>query len=130
PDHSPCARVSVRSAVNHQPESRMRETRLSGSEGGGAESNRLSLPLSAHSPSSNPTASVALRSFVPPCLLFTVASAGLRCLQSEPERHPRRRSPEIEVRQFEIREAVIVSVPGKRAEVPQVRSDPDVVGEE
>jgi hypothetical protein len=31
--------------VNHQLESRMREIRLSGSEGGGAESNRSSLPL-------------------------------------------------------------------------------------
>jgi len=32
--------------VNHQLESRMRENRQSGSEGGGAETNRLSLPLS------------------------------------------------------------------------------------
>ena len=32
--------------MNHQLESRMRENRLSGSEGGGAETNRLSLPLS------------------------------------------------------------------------------------
>ena len=32
--------------VNHQLESRMREIRLSGSEGGGAEFNRPSLPLS------------------------------------------------------------------------------------
>ena len=31
---------------NHQPESRMREIRQSGSEGGGAETNRPSLPLS------------------------------------------------------------------------------------
>jgi hypothetical protein len=31
--------------VNHQLESRMRENRLSGSEGGGVEANRLSLPL-------------------------------------------------------------------------------------
>jgi hypothetical protein len=31
---------------NHQLESRMREIRPSGSEGGGAELNRLSLPLS------------------------------------------------------------------------------------
>ena len=31
---------------NHRPESRMRETRLSGSEGGGTEPNRSSLPLS------------------------------------------------------------------------------------
>jgi hypothetical protein len=36
-------------AVTHQLESRMRETRLSGSEGGGGESNRLSLPLSYES---------------------------------------------------------------------------------
>ena len=32
--------------VNHRLESRMRETRLSGSEGGGTEFNRFSLPLS------------------------------------------------------------------------------------
>jgi hypothetical protein len=31
--------------VNHQLESRMREIRQSGSEGGGAETNRPSLPL-------------------------------------------------------------------------------------
>ena len=31
--------------MNHQLESRMRENRPSGSEGGGAEPNRLSLPL-------------------------------------------------------------------------------------
>ena len=31
--------------MNHQLESRMRENRLSGSEGGGVEANRLSLPL-------------------------------------------------------------------------------------
>jgi len=31
--------------VNHRLESRMRENRLSGSEGGGVEANRLSLPL-------------------------------------------------------------------------------------
>jgi hypothetical protein len=30
---------------NHQLESRMRETRLSGSEGGAAQTNALSLPL-------------------------------------------------------------------------------------
>ncbi len=36
---------SVLYEVNHQLESRMREIRLSGSEGGGA-TNRLSLPLS------------------------------------------------------------------------------------
>ena len=33
------------SEVNHQPESRMREIRQSGSEGGGTETNRFSLPL-------------------------------------------------------------------------------------
>jgi hypothetical protein len=32
--------------VNHQLESRMREIRLSGSEGGGSKSNCFSLPLS------------------------------------------------------------------------------------
>ncbi len=32
--------------VNHQPESRMRETRPSGSEGGGTQTNEFSLPLS------------------------------------------------------------------------------------
>ena len=32
--------------MNHQLESRMRENRLSGSEGGGIEFNRSSLPLS------------------------------------------------------------------------------------
>ena len=37
--------VSILDEVNHRPESRMRETRTSGSEGGGAEINRLSLPL-------------------------------------------------------------------------------------
>ena len=37
--------MSILDKVNHRPESRMRETRLSGSEGGGAELNRLSLPL-------------------------------------------------------------------------------------
>ena len=37
--------MSILDEVNHRPESRMRETRLSGSEGGGAEINRLSLPL-------------------------------------------------------------------------------------
>ncbi|MGH8523783.1 MAG: hypothetical protein ACREXY_06070, partial [Gammaproteobacteria bacterium] len=31
--------------MNHQLESRMREIRLSGSEGGGNETNRFSLPL-------------------------------------------------------------------------------------
>jgi hypothetical protein len=37
--------MSILDEVNHRPESRMRETRQSGSEGGGAEINRLSLPL-------------------------------------------------------------------------------------
>src|SRR5579863_7992558 len=41
----PCPSRSILSEVNHQLESRMREIRLSGSEGGGAEFNRLSLPL-------------------------------------------------------------------------------------
>ena len=40
--------------VTPQLESRMRETRLSGSEGGGAEFNRLSLPLFPQSGPSNP----------------------------------------------------------------------------
>ena len=35
---------------NHRPESRMRETRTSGSEGGGPQSNAVSLPLSARGP--------------------------------------------------------------------------------
>jgi len=39
--------MSILDEVNHRPESRMRETRQSGSEGGGAEINRLSLPLCA-----------------------------------------------------------------------------------
>jgi hypothetical protein len=39
--------LSIREeAVNHQPESRMREIRTYGSEGGGDELNRRSLPLS------------------------------------------------------------------------------------
>ena len=37
---------SILLEVNHRPESRMREIRLSGSEGGGTELNRFSLPLS------------------------------------------------------------------------------------
>ena len=37
--------TSILDEVNHQLESRMREIRQSGSEGGGAETNRLSLPL-------------------------------------------------------------------------------------
>ena len=36
--------------VNHQLESRMREIRQSGSEGGGAEANRLFLPLFLNRP--------------------------------------------------------------------------------
>jgi RNA-directed DNA polymerase len=51
PHRSPGTRLSVRTAVNHQPESRMRETRLSGSEGGGGELNHFSLPLSLRSSS-------------------------------------------------------------------------------
>src|SRR5579863_8341322 len=44
----PCPSRSILSEVNHQLESRMREIRLSGSEGGGAEFNRLSLtPIQA-----------------------------------------------------------------------------------
>jgi hypothetical protein len=42
----PCGRPSVPTRVTPQLESRMRETRQSGSEGGGSESNRFSLPLS------------------------------------------------------------------------------------
>jgi hypothetical protein len=42
----PTGRPSIRSAVNHQPESRVREIRSHGSEGGGTGSNRSSLPLS------------------------------------------------------------------------------------
>jgi hypothetical protein len=38
--------ASTPCGVNHQLESRMREIRLSGSEGGGTELNRSSLPLS------------------------------------------------------------------------------------
>jgi len=40
--------MSILAKVNHRLESRMREIRLSGSEGGGAESNRPSLPLLAY----------------------------------------------------------------------------------
>ena len=45
-DHGPESSVSILSKVNHQPESRMREIRTSGSEGGGVQLNGLSLPLS------------------------------------------------------------------------------------
>src|SRR5262245_41807090 len=38
--------MSILDEVNHRPESRMREIRTSGSEGGGIEPNRSSLPLS------------------------------------------------------------------------------------
>src|SRR5262245_14311266 len=40
-----CRSTTVLKEVNHQLESRMRENRQSGSEGGGAETNCLSLPL-------------------------------------------------------------------------------------
>ena len=43
---SPIHGVSILDEVNHQTESRMREIRLSGSEGGRTELNRFSLPLS------------------------------------------------------------------------------------
>jgi hypothetical protein len=44
--YRPCLSLSIPPwRVTHQLESRMRETRLSGSEGGGAEANRLFLPL-------------------------------------------------------------------------------------
>src|SRR5437773_12433884 len=43
---SPIHGVSILDEVTHQPESRTRENRLSGSEGGRAEHNRFSLPLS------------------------------------------------------------------------------------
>jgi hypothetical protein len=43
----PCAGPPVLLQVNHRPESRMREIRTSGSEGGGVEPNRRSLPLSS-----------------------------------------------------------------------------------
>jgi len=36
---------SILSEVNHQPESRMREIRQSGSEGGGAEQSALPTPI-------------------------------------------------------------------------------------
>ena len=41
----PSISVSILNEANHQLESRMREIRTSGSEGGGAEINRLFLPL-------------------------------------------------------------------------------------
>ena len=43
--HGPCDGLSILSQVNHRPESRMRETCLYGSEGGGTDQ-RFSLPLS------------------------------------------------------------------------------------
>src|SRR5262245_56681421 len=46
PDHLPPNGMSILDEVNHRPESRMREIRMSGSEGGGIEPNRSSLPLS------------------------------------------------------------------------------------
>src|SRR5207249_155278 len=45
---SPCAVASTLSEVNHQPESRMRETRQSGSEGGGANPIVSPYPYSLH----------------------------------------------------------------------------------
>ena len=47
---SPCDGLSILSEVNHRLESRMREIRLSGSEGGGTEANWFSLPLSRPAP--------------------------------------------------------------------------------
>src|SRR5438445_13399249 len=44
-DGCPCCCPSVLDQVTSRLESRMRETRQSGSEGGGGESNRFSLPL-------------------------------------------------------------------------------------
>ena len=44
----PCCRPSILVEVTPQLESRMREIRLSGSEGGGSETNRFSLPLSGN----------------------------------------------------------------------------------
>ena len=43
---------SILFEVNHQLESRMRETRSSGSEGGGTQTNESSLPLSRATPGS------------------------------------------------------------------------------
>ncbi len=50
--HSPSCGPSILTKVNHQLESRMRETRPSGSEGGGTEPNRSFLPLSSPTASS------------------------------------------------------------------------------
>ena len=51
----PCGGQSIRSAVNHRPESQMREIRKSGSEGGRRKSMRLSYPYrntkNCHGPS-------------------------------------------------------------------------------
>ena len=43
--HGPYRSLSILTKVNHQRESRMREIRLSGSEGGAAQFNGSSLPL-------------------------------------------------------------------------------------
>jgi hypothetical protein len=43
--HSPCIGLSILFEVNHRRERRVREIRLHGSEGGGAELNRPFLPL-------------------------------------------------------------------------------------
>ena len=45
PGRRPCRFRSILTQVNHQLESRMREIRLSGSEGGGPQTNAASLPL-------------------------------------------------------------------------------------
>ncbi|MCX7422972.1 MAG: hypothetical protein NT013_26030, partial [Planctomycetia bacterium] len=46
PEPRPSIGLSILSQVNHQLESRMRETRPSGLEGGATELNRSFLPLS------------------------------------------------------------------------------------
>src|SRR5579871_6424529 len=46
PDNRPCLGSSILFEVNHHRESRMRENRQSGLEGGGTEINRSFLPLS------------------------------------------------------------------------------------
>ncbi len=51
----PCRGPPVRSAVTPQLESRMREIRLSGSEGGARETNCVSLPLSKLAKRASPT---------------------------------------------------------------------------
>jgi len=45
PEHSPWTAPSIPSWVNHQLESRMRENRLSGSEGGGTGQPVLPTPI-------------------------------------------------------------------------------------